>query len=230
MKKKIIWGVLLAVVLAAVVGTYLYRHRFDKYELSTEEQTAAIKAIDKDSRFLVAYFSWPSPEYADLDATSGASNVVKDGQLYGNTEYLARTLSQKLDATLFRIEPKNNYPTEPRALLDATKVEKDNLIKPELKQTVENLDDYDVICVGYPLWWYDMPMAVYSFLEGCDLKGKHIVLFTTHGGNRFCRTIPTVRKMFPEANVIQGPSVYDREMEKTEATVEKWLNDNHLGK
>ena len=141
MKKKIIWSVLLAVVLAAVVGTYLYRHRYDKYELSTEEQTAAIKAIDKDSRFLVAYFSWPSPEYADLDATSGASNVVKDGQLYGNTEYLARTLSQKLDATLFRIEPKNNYPTEPRALLDATKVEKDNLIKPELKQTVENLDE-----------------------------------------------------------------------------------------
>ncbi len=230
MKKKIIWGVLLAVILAAVVGTYMYRHRFDKYELSREEQSVAIQAISKDSRFLVAYFSWPSPDYPDLDATSGASNVVKDGQLYGNTEYMARIFSQKLQAPLFRIETKDDYPTEPRALLDATKVENNSQARPELKEKVENFGDYDVICVGYPLWWYDMPMAIYSFLESYDFSGKHIVLFTTHGGNRFCRTIPTVRKMFPQANVIQGPSVFDREMENAEAIIEKWLKDNNLGK
>ena len=86
MKKKIVLGVLLAVIIAAVVGTYMYRHRFDKYEQSLEEQSAGIKAIGKDSRFLVTYFSWPSPDYPDLDATSGASNIVKDGHLHGNTE------------------------------------------------------------------------------------------------------------------------------------------------
>ena len=82
MKKKIVFGVLLAVIITAVVGTYMYRHSFDKYEQSQEEQTAGIKAIGKDSRFLVTYFSWPSPDYPDLDATSGASNVVKDGHLF----------------------------------------------------------------------------------------------------------------------------------------------------
>ena len=65
-------GVLLSVIIIAVAGTYMYRHRFDKYEQSQEEQAAGIKAIGKDSRFLVAYFSWPSPDYPDLDATSGA--------------------------------------------------------------------------------------------------------------------------------------------------------------
>ena len=63
MKKKIVLGVLLAVIIVAAIGTYMYRHRFDKYEQSQEEQTAGIKAIGKDSRFLVTYFSWPSPDY-----------------------------------------------------------------------------------------------------------------------------------------------------------------------
>ena len=94
MKKKIVFGVLLAVIITAVVGTYMYRHRFDKYEQSQEEQAAGIKAIGKDSRFLVTYFSWPSPDYPDLDATSGASNIVKDGKLYGNTEFVADILSK----------------------------------------------------------------------------------------------------------------------------------------
>ena len=118
MKKKIVLGVLLAVIILAAIGTYMYRHRFDKYEQSQEEQTAGIKAIGKDSRFLVTYFSWPSPDYPDLDATSGASNVVKDGHLYGNTEYVADILSKKLNADLFRIETVRSYPTQPKALLD----------------------------------------------------------------------------------------------------------------
>jgi len=101
----------------------MYRHRFDKYEQSQEEQAAGIKAIGKDSRFLVTYFSWPSPDYPDLDATSGASNIVKDGKLYGNTEFVANILSKKLNADLFRIETVRSYPTQPKALLDETKVE-----------------------------------------------------------------------------------------------------------
>lgn len=152
MKKKIVFGVLLAVIITAVVGTYMYRHRFDKYEQSQEEQAAGIKAIGKDSRFLVTYFSWPSPDYPDLDATSGASNIVKDGKLYGNTEFVANILSKKLNADLFRIETVRSYPTEPKSLLDETKVENTSHMKPELKSKVENFSYYDVIFVGYPLW------------------------------------------------------------------------------
>ena len=226
MKKKIVFGVLLAVIITAVVGTYMYRHRFDKYEQSQEEQAAGIKAIGKDSRILVAYFSWPSPDYPDLDATSGASNIVKNGQLYGNTEYVANLLGKKLNADLFRIETVRSYPTEPKALLDETKVENNSHSKPELKSKVQNLAGYDVVFVGYPLWWYDMPMAIYSFLESYDFTGKHIVLFTTHGGNRFCRTVPTVREMFPGANVIQGPAIYDRKMDEAEASIDQWLKEN----
>ena len=72
------------------------------------------------------------------------------------------------------------------------------------------------------------PMAIYSFLEGYDFSGKTIVLFTTHGGNRFCRTVPTVRKLFPKANVVQGPAIYDREMDKAEQSLDEWLKDNEL--
>ena len=226
MKKKIVVGVLLAVILIAAIGTYMYHHRFDKYEQSEEEQTAGIRAIGKDSRILVAYFSWPSPDYPDLDATSGASNIVKDGQLYGNTEHVANILSQNLKADLFRIETKRSYPTKPKALLDDTKVENTNKTKPELKSKVENMDEYDVIFLGYPLWWYDMPMAIYSFLDDYDFSSKTIVLFTTHGGNRFCRTVPTVRKMLPKANVVQGFAIYDREMDKAEKNIVEWLKEN----
>ena len=72
----------LAVIIVAAIGTYMYRHSFDKYEQTQEEQTAGIKAIGKDSRFLVTYFSWPSPDYPDLDATSGASNAVRGPAIY----------------------------------------------------------------------------------------------------------------------------------------------------
>ena len=76
---------------------------------------------------------------------------MKDGNLYGNTEFVANILSKKLNADLFRIETVRSYPTEPKALLDETKVENASHMRLELKSMVENFSDYDVIFIGYPL-------------------------------------------------------------------------------
>ena len=81
--------------------------------------------------------------------------------------------------------------------------EQDREERPVLTTHIDNLDDYDVIFIGYPNWWYDMPMAMYTFFEEHDFGGKTIIPFNTHRGSRFSSTIETIQELEPEATVIE---------------------------
>lgn len=216
------------VIVLALVGTYFYRHRFDKYELTQEEQQQTMLEAQTEGKTLVTYFTWPTRD--DVDGTTSASRLTRDGKLYGNTEYVAGIISQRLGADLHHIETERTYPSTVGAVLDDTKEEHNRGDYPKLKSHVEDMSQYDIVFIGYPLWWYDMPMALYTFFDEYDLSGKTVVLFTTHGGNRFCRTLRTVQQLEPKAVVMQGPAIFDREMDKAEEQVSKWLEINKFVK
>lgn len=110
---------------------------------------------------LVVYFS--VPETDGVDASSGASRLVSNGKVMGNTQYIASVISEATGSDLFEIKTVHTYPGSHKALIDAAKVEIDNNARPKLATHIKNLNDYDVVFIGFPNWWYDMPMPLYSF-------------------------------------------------------------------
>lgn len=104
---------------------------------------------------------------------------------------------------LFSIQTSVDYPGGINELIDYAATEQDENARPELASHIENLDDYDTIFVGYPNWWYDMPMVMYSFFEESDFSGKAIIPFNSHNGSRFSRTIQTIQELEPNDTVTE---------------------------
>ena len=121
----------------------------------------------------------------------------------GATEYVARVIQDNTGGDLFQIETEQTYPGTHDPLVDQAADEQDENARPALKTTIDNLDDYDVIFLGYPNWWGDMPMPLYTFLEAYDFSDKTIIPFNTHGGSRFSSTISTIEELQPNATVIE---------------------------
>lgn len=161
----------------------------------------------EDGNVLVAYFS--VPETDGVDTVSGASRVVVDGEVLGNTQYIAQLIHQETGGDLFRIETVQEYPGSHDALLDYAYNELTENARPELASQIENPDSYDVIFLGYPNWNSDLPMPLYSFLEEYDFSGKTIIPFTTHGGSGLSRTVQTIKELQPDVTV--GPFYFQEQ-------------------
>lgn len=116
------------------------------------------------------------------------------------------------------------YPADGGALIDYAAEEQDADARPELTSHIENLGDYDTIFVGYPNWWYDMPMVLYSFFEEYDFSGKTIIPFNSHNGSRFSDTISTIAGLEPDATVVtDGLTVHERDVAGCAEEVAAWL-------
>jgi len=173
---------------------------------------------------LIAYFT--VPETDGVDAVSGASRVVVDGEVLGNNQYIAQLIQQSVGGDLFRIETVQEYPGSHDALLDFAYDEKANNARPE---KIEDLADYDVIFIGYPNWNAELPMPLYTFLEENDFSGKTIVPFNVHGGSGFSRTINTIAELQPNATVItNGFSISRDNMANAQDEVVKWVQTLEL--
>lgn len=142
----------------------------------------------------------------------------------GNTEKVAKTIQAKTGADLFKIETAAPYPTVYREVTDLAKQEKADNARPALKNKVENMAQYDVILLGYPIWWYTAPMAVATFADSYDFSGKTIITFCTSGGSPISDSTPDVTKWFGSAKVIEGIRAYPDDA----ATTEKWVESLNL--
>lgn len=176
----------------------------------------------EDGNVLVAYFS--VPETDGVDTVSGASRVVVDGQVLGNTQYIAQLIHQETGGDLFRIETVQEYPGSHDALLDYAYNELTENARPELASQIENPDSYDVIFLGYPNWNSDLPMPLYSFLEEYDFSGKTIIPFTTHGGSGLSRTVQTIKELQPDVTVVEnGLSISRNNVPDAQSEVSDWI-------
>lgn len=177
------------------------------------------------SKTLVVYFSQPETEKAEgLTTDEENSVVVIDGKVLGNTQYLAYLIQENTGADIFRIESQMPYPTEHEALVNQAKEEQNKNARPELRTNVENLSQYDTVFIGYPNWWGDMPMILYTFFEQNDFSGKTIIPFNTHGGSGFSGTIAAIAEMEPNAAVDEeGFTVSRNDVQNTAPAVISWL-------
>ena len=189
--------------------------------LSAEETSAQSPATPPKGKVLVAYFT--SPETDGVDTSSGASRVVSNGKLYGNTEFVAALISQKTGGDLFQIKTARAYPGTHKELIDAAKKEAEAKARPELAARVENLDDYGVVFIGFPNWWYDMPMPIYSFFDEYDFSGKTLIPFCTHGGSRFSQAEKTIASLEKGATLLKGLAISRNSVGDAEESVTNWL-------
>lgn len=179
------------------------------------------KALVQDGKVLVVYFS--VPETDGVDASSGASRVIADGKLQGNTQYVASVIQQLTGGELFEIKTVHTYPGLHKELIDAAKKENEDNARPKLATHITDLNDYDVVFIGFPNWWYDMPMPLYTFFDEYDFSGKTIVPFCTHGGSRFSQAVQTIRKLEKEATVLDGYAISRDRVGESKPNVLNWL-------
>ena len=156
--------------------------------------------VSGDSKILVAYFSWS-----------------------GNGQQMARWIAEETGGDLFRIIPSEPYGEDFDSCADRAKNELDNEIRPELSEHIDadTMAQYDVFYIGFPVWWYDLPMPVWTFLEEYDLSGKKIIPFFSHNGssngansvNRVTELAKDATVLADEALSLRGSSVADSENE-----------------
>lgn len=186
---------------------------------SIEEPQAA-----SEEKILIAYFSNPQTEGTDADS-SASRTIDSAGIVVGNVEYTASLIQNQVGGDLFRIETVQPYPAGYRDTTDQAKEEQNANARPELVNHLDDVSQYETVYLGFPNWWGDMPMAVYSFLDEYDFSGTNIHVFVLHGGSRASGTVSTIQSLEPDATVSDDPlTLYWNEISDAESRVADWLN------
>lgn len=191
---------------------------------SSNAVTEAVQNNTDNENILIAYFSVPENVDTDgIDANSGASIVVKNKDVLGNMQYMAMTIQEAIGGELFRIETTEEYPLEHETLVNQAKEEQNEDARPELATHIENVEQYNIVFLGYPNWWGDMPQPLYTFLEEYDFSGKTIIPFNSHGGSGFSNTIEEIKKLQPNATVKDdGLSISRNDVADSEQEITDW--------
>lgn len=195
-------------------------------ENETNEDETLEQETSSNGKTLIAYFSLPETTgTAEEDST-----ITINGQKLGNTQYVANLIQEQTKADVFRIEPVKQYNTSNHQELinDAQEEQRQNA-RPEIKEKINNFDDYDTIFIGYPIWWSDLPQILYTFLESYDFSGKNVYLFITNGGSGLAGTVSTITSKLSSAKVNSNAFKLNRNsMEQAPTEVEKWLKEINI--
>ena len=205
MKKKV-WIIIGIVVVVVAAAALLLPRLFGGSHRGIDNEPEA--SVAGESKILVAYFSWS-----------------------GNGQQMARWIAEETGGELFRIVPEESYGEDYGACADRAKNELDNEIRPALSSHIDAdvMAQYDTIYLGFPIWWYDLPTPVWTFLEEYDLSGKTIIPFFSHNGsssganslNRLSELAEGATVLTDEALSIPGSSVADSEEEVKEWAVQE---------
>ncbi len=126
----------------------------------------------------------------------------------GTTRKIAEMIAQVAEADLYEIMPKQPYSTADLNWMDKksrSSVEmSDKKFRPEISDIDVQVDKYDEIILGFPIWWYVAPTIINTFLEKFDFSGKKIVLFATSGGSGFGNTVSELKPSAPDAEIVEG--------------------------
>ena len=191
----------------------------EKATTPTNETKADSGKTATDNKSLVVFFSRTGEQYE--------VGVIEKG----NTAIVADMIVGQTGADSFEILPKeDNYPMTYKELTDVAKEEQNNLARPEIKDTVTNFGQYDTVYFGYPIWWGNLPMICYTFLESYDFSGKTIIPFCTHAGSGNAGTQSKIRSAAPNATVKEVLAIAGADAQNNHGSVKskvtEWLNSH----
>lgn len=189
-----------------------------------EQNTVQDNVSNTEGKVLIVYFT--AAENSGVDAIASASYTTINGNAVGRVRAVADMIQKETGGELFSIQTSTVYPADGGELIDQAADEQNDNFRPELTTHIEDLSAFETIFIGYPNWWYDMPMALYSFFEEYDFSGKTIIPFNVHNGSRFSSTISTIQGLEPNATVItDGFTVSERSVADAEKDVVEWLEE-----
>lgn len=163
---------------------------------NTNEQTNDQTTTTDDSKILIAYFSRS-----------------------GNTEEIANQSNELVSGTLVKIETVEPYPDSYSETVDIAQQELEQNARPAIQNLNIDMNDYDTIFIGYPIWWHNAPMAVYTFLESYDFTGKTVIPFCTSGGSDIDESLSGIEAAVSGATLLEGLTANDS------SDVQSWLEN-----
>lgn len=166
----------------------------------------------------------PADSAAEVEQTEAGGTLVAYFSWSGNTQQMAEIIAQETGADLFEIATVTPYTDDYNTLLDIAQQEQGEDARPELNARVENWDSYDTIFVGYPNWWSDAPMAVYTFLESYDFTGKTVIPFNTSASGGFGRSLTGIEESAAGATILEGLDLTEGELGDAQNRVITWLD------
>lgn len=182
-------------------------------------------------RILIAYFGrWGNTEFPDdIDVSTSASIVIgENGNLQGTTEYVAELIQEHTGGQLHLIQTKEPYPTDYDTLVDQNHREQENGTVPELQSNDLNMEQYDTIFIGYPIWATTIPQPIVSFLKQYDFSGKTVIPFCTHAGYGSGNSYEDIKALCQNSKVLDGFSIEAEELDSAKQEVPTWLSNLQL--
>ena len=178
----------------------------------------------QESGVLVAYFSWADNAVIDGEVDSVASPSVTAP---GNVQQLAQWISERTGGDLFSIQVTEPYSSDWDACLERANQERAEDARPELTASVEQLERYDTVFLGYPNWWYGVPMALLSFLEENDLSDKQVYLFCSHGTGGLASSVEQIDEALPDSTALSENifDVYEEDAASSQQDILAWLEE-----
>lgn len=192
---------------SATVGMRLVRNASSNSKEVVVSSGQESRTDSKEGKTLIAYFSWS-----------------------GNTRGIAKEIESQTGADLFEIETVTPYSSDYNTVLDEAQKEQNEQARPKLSGSVEDMEQYDTILLGYPNWWASIPMPVASFLEQYDFSGKTIVPFCSHGGGRFGQSLTAIAKLAPDSKIGEGLAVSYSGGSSLPEDIAAWLEENNITK
>lgn len=160
-----------------------------------------------------------------VDAVTSASLNADMDNRQGNLQLMAQEIKSKKGADIHRIRVAEPYDSDYSTMVSRARREHENDIKPALQSKITNLDQYDVIYLGSPVWHGSLPQPMVTFLEENDLSGKTIVPFGIHLGSGFGSNIRQIKNKYPNANVLDGFTISADTANSTVKTrFDEWLD------
>lgn len=169
------------------------------------------EVMEKKAKVLIVFFSHAGENYA-------VGNIK-----VGNTKLVADEIQKVTGGDEFEIVADKNYDMPYDALTKLAKEETEKGEKPSFKGEIKNIDDYDTVFIGGPIWWGTYPRVMFTFFDKYDLNGKTIIPFSTHEGSGLGSVVEDLKTLYPNATFKEAFSIYGTETRKDLSKVDKWL-------
>ncbi len=197
----------------------------DIAQTSRDTSLESATEAEEGSNILIAYFTWAEntyvadPDSVDVDATTSASVLMP-----GNVGLLAKWIQEETGGDTFSIITEEAYSSDYDICLDRAIAEHDSGARPAITGHVDNMEDYDIVFLGFPNWWYSCPMAILTFIEEHDLSGKTIVPFCSHGTGVFAASLQDISAVLPaDCVVLTEFGAYRPEVAGSQDKLLDWL-------
>lgn len=165
---------------------------------------------------LVIYFSRSGENYF--------GGVLKNIEK-GNTEVIAEYIREFTGADLFKVEPAVDYPADYMECIDVAKKEQQNDARPVIKESLDDISEYDTVYIGFPNWWGTLPMPMFTQLEQLDFTAKVVKPFVTHEGSGFGSSQRDLSKLCAGAEIKNGLSIPGANVYDVKDTVKSWVEE-----